>query len=118
MNKKHKKNTKKAENQTIVFAQETGKQEQAITNLENLVSSIYQNFPLAQTFSGIQDEKQLIKMISDLNGTLDALPIDTLTQGLFDNPKEDAKFAKDLSTVLYGLKNLSATVSKHFPHKK
>lgn len=102
----------------IVFSQETDKQEQAIANLENLVSSIYQDFPLAQTFSGIQDEKQLTKMISALNGTLDALPIDTLTQGLFDNPKEDAKFAKDLSTVLHGLKNLSATVSKHFPHKK
>lgn len=121
MNKKHKKNTKatkKTENQTILFTQETEKQEQAIANLENLVSTIYKDLPLAQAFSGLQDEKQIAKMMAALNGALDALPIDTLTQGLFDNPKEDSKFAKDLSTLLHGLKNLSATVNEHISHKK
>ncbi|AHK63587.1 hypothetical protein BOKEGFJH_00710 [Chlamydia avium] len=121
MNKKHKKTqktTKKANNQAILFTPETSKQEQAITNLENLVSSIYQDLPLAQTFSGIQDEKQLAKMMAALNGTLDALPIETLTQGLFDNPQEDSKFAKELSTILHGLKNLSSTVNKHISRKK
>ncbi|WP_348663362.1 hypothetical protein [Chlamydia vaughanii] len=112
------KTAKKADNAPILFTQETEKQEQAITNLENLVSSIYQDLPLAQTFSGIQDEKQLAKMMAALNGTLDSLPIESLTEGLFDNPKEDAKFAKDLASVLHGLKNLSSTVNKHVSDKK
>ncbi|AAP05692.1 hypothetical protein [Chlamydia caviae] len=101
----------------VLFTNETDKQEVAISNLENLVSSIYEDLPLAQTFSGIQDEKQLAKMMAALNGTLDSLPIETLTEGLFNNPKEDAKFAKDLASVLHGLKNLSSTVNKHISDK-
>lgn len=115
--KKTHKATKKTTAAPIVFSPET-KQEQAISNLENLVSSLYNDLPLAQTFSNIQDEKQLAQMMAALNGTLDALPLEPLTEGLFSNPKDDAKFAKDLSSVLQGLKNLSATVTKQVSKKK
>ncbi|BAE80833.1 conserved hypothetical protein [Chlamydia felis Fe/C-56] len=109
---------KRAETAPVLFTNETDKQEQAISNLENLVSSIYEDLPLAQTFSGIQDSKQLAQMMAALNGTLDSLPIESLTEGLFTNPKEDAKFAKDLASVLHGLKNLSETVNKHISDKQ
>ncbi|WP_139413956.1 hypothetical protein [Chlamydia abortus] len=101
-----------------LVSKETDKQEKAISNLEKLVSSIYEDLPLAQTFSGIQDEKQLAQMMAALNGTLDSLPIESLTEGLFNNPKEDAKFAKDLASVLHGLKNLSSTVNKHISDRR
>ncbi|WP_375793823.1 hypothetical protein O1W69_01845 [Chlamydia sp. 12-01] len=110
--------TKQADVTPVLFTNEADKQEVAISNLENLVSSIYEDLPLAQTFSGIQDEKQLTQMMAALNGTLDSLPIESLTEGLFSNPKEDAKFAKDLASVLHGLKNLSSTVSKHISDKQ
>ncbi|SYX09412.1 hypothetical protein C834K_0981 [Chlamydia poikilotherma] len=109
---------KHADTAPVLFTNETDKQEVAISNLENLVSSIYEDLPLAQTFSGIQDEKQLAQMMAALNGTLDSLPIESLTEGLFNNPKEDAKFAEDLGSVLHGLKNLSSTVNKHISDKQ
>lgn len=117
--KKTKKSTRKAAvPAAVLFSKETKQQEQAIANLENLISSIYQDIPLAQVFSGISDDAQLTKIIAALNGTLDALPIENLTKGLFKNSKEDALFAKDFSAVLHGLKHLSVTVNKHFSDKK
>ncbi|ADZ18785.1 MULTISPECIES: hypothetical protein [Chlamydia] len=110
--------TKHTNTSPALVSKGTDKQEQAISNLENLVSSIYEDLPLAQTFSGIQDEKQLAQMMAALNGTLDSLPIESLTEGLFNNPKEDAKFAKDLASVLHGLKNLSSTVNKHISDRR
>ncbi|ANH78610.1 hypothetical protein Cs308_0439 [Candidatus Chlamydia sanziniae] len=80
--------------------------------LENVVSNLYQELPLAQVFSSLTENKQLSKIIAALSGVLDSLPVQELTQGLFPDPKEDARFSKHLSSVVDGLKHLSSAVNK------
>ncbi|EPP34701.1 hypothetical protein CP10139811_0675 [Chlamydia ibidis] len=116
--KKTKKVTTQAKTDTPIVVSNFDQQEQAIQNLENFVSAIYKDLPLAETFGGINNEKQLTQMIAALSGTLDAFPIETLTRGLFSNPQEDEKFSKDLSSILHGLKNLTSVVNKHVSDRK
>ncbi|WP_201456430.1 hypothetical protein [Chlamydia sp. 17-3921] len=109
--KKSKKTSKPIAKPSTICSKSIKNNETALHDLENAVLEIYQDFPLAQTFANLTDSKQMSKMIAALSGTLDSLHIEELTQGLFPNPKEDERFAKNLSSVLYSLKNLSKIVT-------
>lgn len=110
MQKKPRKTKKSTKSVKPVEISHPNQQEALIHDLENAVAEFCQDLPLTQTFGNINDSKQMAKMIAALSGTLDSLHIEDLTAGLFPNPKEDAMFAKNLSSVLHGLKNLSTLV--------
>lgn len=97
----------------IVEDSQIKQQELALHNLEEALFTIYQEVPLAQMLTGLRDEKQLAQMLSALTGTLDTIPIEKLTSGLFENQQDTTKFSQDLTSVLHGLKNLSLAINKN-----
>ncbi|AVM93053.1 hypothetical protein C6H91_04470 [Chlamydia muridarum str. Nigg] len=73
---------------------------------------------MAQMFSEMQDEKQLAKMMAALSGMLDSLPIETLTKGILNNPKEEAQLSQEISSIFLGLRHLTEAVNKHIADEK
>ncbi|MBQ8498928.1 hypothetical protein [Chlamydia sp.] len=119
MSKKHKAHQTRASSQPQVEPANISKKEsQALQELQEVMVSFSQDLPLAQMFAGMQDEKQLAKMMAALSGILDSLPIETLTQGLLNNPKEEELLSKEISNIFSGLKHLTETVNKHVADEK
>ncbi|WP_100934310.1 hypothetical protein [Candidatus Chlamydia corallus] len=112
MNKKPKKTKKVAKSKAEIKHVQEESQEAAIQQLELAVSDLYKELPLVQTFAHLTDKNQINSIIAALSGTLESLHLEELTQGLFPSPKEDANFAKELSSVVHGLKNLTTVVNK------
>lgn len=119
MSKKHKhKQAHTSSKPKVEPAYVSKKESPALQELQNAMISFSQDLPLAQMFSEIQDEKQLAKMMAALSGMLDSLPIETLTKGVFDNPKEEAQLSQEISSIFLGLKHLTETVNKHIADEK
>ncbi|AAD18948.1 hypothetical protein CpB0839 [Chlamydia pneumoniae TW-183] len=113
MNKKPKKTKKAVQSKAApVKRVPEESQEAAIQQLELAVSDLYKELPLAQTFASLTDKNQINSIIAALSGTLESLHLEELTQGLFPSAQEDANFAKELSSVVHGLKNLTTVVNK------
>ncbi|SPN73922.1 hypothetical protein C10C_0779 [Chlamydia serpentis] len=113
MNRKQKKAKKPVKSKvTPVQGTQEKSQETAIEELELIVSDLYKELPLVQTFANLTDKNQINTIISALSGTLESLHLEELTQGLFPSKKEDADFAKELSSVVHGLKHLTSVVNK------
>ncbi len=118
MSKKHKPKKALSSSKPQVDAHLLKKDSSALQELQNVMISFSQDLPLAQMLSEIQDEKQLAKMIAALSGMLDSLPIEALTKGILNNPKEEAQLSQEISNIFLGLKHLTEAVNKHVTDEK